>query len=203
MTLKINNIFFYLVTAFLISSCASTYSPLTVEEVSLSKTVEGDQISYAYDLQAFSKRVNKRYTKKEENKNLSVVAFELTNNTGDTLRPADDLVFRLNKNVLKTYNRQESFKLLKQNEIMHLLYFLIAIPAPTSLTTAQLVLKAGLGVVLANFSMIKASSANRKLKAELYEGDILTQKIPDGETARGIIVFQGRLFGDIEVSLKD
>jgi hypothetical protein len=77
--------------AAILSSCAGSYHPVRVNNVSYSSATEDEGIEMQYKYDVLREAGNKKYAKKEIKKNIRLVAVELTNNSDRPINFKDDI----------------------------------------------------------------------------------------------------------------
>ncbi|GAA4293014.1 hypothetical protein [Aestuariibaculum suncheonense] len=176
-----------------LTNCASRYqtiNPTSVNYVSKTET-KGIQLEYRYSL------LERKYSKKEIKKGVKVVAFKITNHSDKDIIFGDNVTFKYtNGEAVQVLETEQTFKTLKQQSALYLLYLLLTpvnfytsttnsygVEEQTSSTPIGLVL--GPGIAAGN--VIQASSANKKFKTELQNYDLNGTVIKPGETKHGLI----------------
>jgi len=193
---------------FILFSCASTYKVAKPENMNYSSTSTNSdvQLSYKYDI------LPKKYSKKEVKRGIKLVSVKLTNNTnkdltfGDNLKLTDDL-----GKEIYTFDKETTFKKLKQLPATHLFYLLLTPvnfftttqnsngTAETNSTPVGLIL--GPGLALGNLAV--ASSANSKFKKDLELYNLNGAIIKKGETKYGLIAFEADSFESLKVKVSN
>ncbi len=193
---------FLLVAIAILSSCASSY--VSVEPESLyynsNDNNNGVSLQYRYNL------MNKRYSKKERKKGIKIVAVKITNNTDQKIVFGRDfsLAYANGFNV-HVMDQNVVYRSMRQNSASYLWYLLLT-PLKFykksddgSISTTSV--GYGLGPGLAGINMIRANSANEKLKKELYDFDLIGTTIKSGETKVGLIGIQSDNFDSIKIRM--
>lgn len=184
--------------------CASTYEmtkPRQPNYIS-GKDINGIQLQYKYH-----NTLGKNYEKKARKKSLKLVSIKIYNGSDR------DLVF--NKDIVLTYNNgsgiflienMKTYHMLRQNVVSYLLYLLLTPltlytgQGSTNFTATPIGLVLGPGLTALN--MIKAITANKQLKNELLEYNVIGYTIKRGETKYGLVGFQATTFDEISFRVK-
>ncbi len=175
------------------TSCATRYKAIEPEQLmynSINK--EGDiSLEYKYDI------LRKKYSKKEQKKDVRLVAVKITNNSNRDVTFGDDLrLTYANDNAINLLERDKIFSSLRQKPATHLFYLLLTpLTFSTATTNSQGITQtsssfpAGLivGPGLAGANLITASSANKKFKEDLRDYDMRGKTIPAGKTVYGLV----------------
>lgn len=190
-----------------LNSCASRYISIQPEQLmynSINK--EGDvSLEYKYDL------LHKKYSKKEEKKEVRLVAVKITNNSDRDLVFGEDLrLTYANNNAISLLEREKVFSSLRQKPATHLFYLLLT-PLTFSTTTTNSQgfsqtsssFPAGLilGPTLAGANLFTASGANKKFKNDLLEYDMRGKLIPRGATVYGLVGIRADNYDALKVQL--
>ncbi|MAN28877.1 MULTISPECIES: hypothetical protein [Mesonia] len=173
----------------LLTSCASKYKLINPEKINYVSKNENKDVSleYKYDL------LHKKYAKKEENKDIKVVAVKITNNSDRDLTLGRDMKLAFdNGNDIHILESEKVFDELKQKPAFYLFYLLLT---PLNLYTTNsrgetedsvpIGLIVGPGLAAGN--LLGASGANKNFKEELMHYDIYGMEIPKGQTKYGLI----------------
>lgn len=181
----------------LLNSCASGYKKINPETIGyVSQSIDKDIVfEYKYDL------LKKKYKRKEEKNNLKLVAVKIINNSEDNLVFGRDLKLTLESgSEIPIIDNYTLFKQLKQSPASHLFYLLLAPiqlysgstttqEGPYYVTRPKNVFPIGLivGPGIAGTNLLIASSANKKLKTDLQQHELMGRLIKKGETVHGIV----------------
>lgn len=191
-----------------LTNCASGYKMISPKSINyISQNEEKDiKLEYKYDLLA------KKYKKKEEKREIKVVAVKITNNSNNDYVFGKDLKLAYeNGNVIYMMQNDELFKTLKQSTASYLFYLLLTpVNFYTSETnsngfeeeTSSFPIGLILGPGIAGGNMITAGSANKKFKQELLEYNILGSTIKSGETKFGIIGIRNNSYDSLELKIE-
>jgi hypothetical protein len=183
-------------------SCATPYKKVDPSTSTLYKLVSLDSIDYGFDENHFKAYGKKRYAKKTARKNLSMVAFKIKNHQTDTLIPIRDLNFLLGGANMKPLSSRQAQKEIKQPEIIHFGWYLLAMPFPFIVDGIGPFTQVPIALVAANYNLFRAGAANRKLMENLRRDDIMYRPIAPGETSYGFICFPIKTTGDIAVEMR-
>ena len=185
--MKILKVVFALAGLFYMTSCASGYHHINPENLSYNSkkpSKDGISLEYKYDL------LPKKYSKKEKNSDVRLVALGITNNTNKQLVFGRDFQITYEDGTkVMIMEKEKSFKELKQKGAFHLFYLLLT---PTNLTTTSTsngytqtknLFPIGLilGPGLAGYNILKASSANKKFKEDLEEYNLNGKALEPGK----------------------
>ncbi len=191
---------FAIILVLTLNSCASSYDYIEPNALSYNSNSSTDTfvLEYKYDL------LNKKYAKKEANRGMKLIAIKVTNNSNKDVVFGKDITLKYKNGVgLNLLETEKVFKDLKQATPLYLLYLLLTPVNFTSTsngrTTSSVPIGLGLGPATAGGNMIVAGSANKKLKKELMEFDILGTLIKSGETKTGLIGIRADNYDSIEI----
>lgn len=183
----------FILTMLFLNSCASGYRKIEPSQVEYNSVhnEQGISMQYKYDL------LRKKYSKKEQKKDVRLVAVKMTNNTGGDITFGRDFTLSYENGTEPVLmDRDKVFSSLKQHPASYLFYLLLT-PAvfQTSTTNSYGVQETSssfpigliVGPGLAGGNLIAAASANKKFKNELIEYDLQGKSIKNGETIYGLI----------------
>ncbi|MDO7173674.1 hypothetical protein [Mariniflexile sp. AS56] len=206
--MKVSKITLLLFGAILLNSCASRYEMIQPKSLNYLSSNKSDDVilEYKYDL------LDKKYAKKEEKKDLKLVAVKVTNNSDKDLIFGKDIKLTYeNGSDIYILENESVFKSLKQSPATHLFYLLLTpvnfytattnqygMQETTSSTPIGLILGPG----LAAGNMIAAGSANKKFKNEIQEYNLNGKVILKGQTAYGLIGIKSSSFNSIKVKVE-
>lgn len=195
-------------SAIAISSCASGYKNINPANVNyVSKNIDNNILfEYKHDL------LEKKYRKNENKNKVKLIAVKITNNTAREIVFGHDVKLTFeNGNEVIPIERDILFKRLKQSPASYLFYLLLA-PVQIYETSSdsrgnyeqKAIFPIGLvaGTGLAGGNMIAASSANKKLKTELLQNDIMGRVILPGETIHGLVGLYSETYDAIKLKVK-
>ena len=169
------------------------------------KENNGVKFEYKYDL------LSKKYAKKEEKRDVRVVAVKVTNNSGRDLRFGDDLKLSYeNGNIIYVMDSENTFKTIKQSTATYLLYLLLTPMNLTStetnngVTETETIFPIGLivGPGVTAINMITANTSNNKFKRELTEYNINGEVIKNGETKYGLIGIRSKTYDALMLKME-
>lgn len=201
-----------LISAMLLTSCASRYKKINPETINYSsKSIESNiLVEYKYDL------LEKKYKKKETKNNIKLIAVKITNNTEKDIISGKD--FKLsyeNGNEISLIETEKLFKTIKQSPASYLWYLLLS---PLQFYSGTATTSNGyytetkpansfpigllLGPGLAGGNMIAASSANKNFKNELMAFDLNGKTIKKGETVYGLLGVNSNSYDSIKVKVQ-
>jgi len=198
-----------LIVSFIINltSCATGYKMVEPESIGYLSSNEVDDVKLEYKYNV----LKKKYAKKEEKKNVKVIAVKITNNSDRNLTFGKDisLVYGNGSQVFIMEN-ERVFKTLKQKTPFYLLYLLLTplnfyhTETHSDGTEETNSFPAGLiiGPGLAGTNMIVAGSANKKFKQEILNYDINGMVLRKGEVKYGIIGVQNENFEEIKLKVQ-
>lgn len=207
--MKILKITAVLISLLFLNSCASGYKIINPAGLSYNSQNQEQDVTmeYKYDL------LHKKYAKKEEKKDIRLVAVKITNHS------ERDLIFGQDVNIayesggqLLVMPTDKVFKGLKQHPTTYLPYLLLS---PLTLSTFKTdaygnqhttgTFPAGLivGPGLAGGHLIAASSANKNFKNELRTNELQGRTIPKGETVYGLIGIRADSYDALKIQLEE
>lgn len=171
-----------------LTSCATGYKatdPATTLYYQMNETKEAT-LSYKYDI------LKSKYSRKEDRKDIHLIAAKITNTSDRDLVVGKDVFFASENGEIKTILEPEYvYKKLKQLPGTHFFYLLLT-PVnlyvhngPNSTTTIPIGYAIGPGLSLGNF--LKAKKANNKFKENINEYFIEGATIKAGETVSGLV----------------
>lgn len=158
-----------------------------------------DSISYGYDVDLFKTQAKKRYVKKAERQGVDIIGFKITNHSAvDTLRPIRDLRFYIGEKVVKPLTTKETQKLVKQGEVAHFAWYLIALPIPSVIDVVGPFVQVPIALIIANYNLFRSGSENRRFMGNLKDNEVMYKNIPPGETIYGMVSFKDLPEGQLE-----
>jgi|TARA_B110000240_G_C13265767_1_gene353614 hypothetical protein len=192
-----------LLTILTLSNCASSYkaiNPKSINYISKSES-KNVKLEYKYNL------LNKKYTKKELNEKVSIVAIKITNNSGKDLLFGNNIKLTYeNGNEIYIMENDKVFKTIKQNSTPNLLYFLLTPLTFTVSATGSEPKSFPIGYVigpgLALRNIIVSETANKKFKNEMLEYNINGTLIKKNETKYGLIGIISNSFESIKLKIE-
>ncbi len=190
-----------------LTNCASGYKMINPKAINYISQNENEdlKLEYKYDLLA------KKYKKKEEKREIKVVAVKITNNSNEDYVFGKDLKLTYeNGNVIYIMQNDELFTTLKQSTASYLFYLLLT---PVNLYTTEtnsngfeeetssFPIGLILGPGIAGGNMITAGSANKKFKQELLDYNINGSTIKSGETKYGLIGIRSNSYDALKLKI--
>ena len=208
--MKTKNLLFILllVSVIILNSCATTYKFIhpTALHFTTQKVEKNIAFEYRYNL------LYNKYSRKEVNKNIRLVAVKLTNNTDKDLIFGNHISLAFEEgNDLEILTHETVFKELKQNVAPYLFYLVLTPFVITTYKTnaygvkevnATIPVGPILGPGLSFGNLIAASSANKRFKSELMQYNIIGLTIKKGETVYGLVGIKSSKFGPLKIKLE-
>ena len=202
--MKIAN-FYLLIVALCIFSiqCASGYKAINPASLNYKSpnASESVAVDYKYNL------MSKKYAKKEDKKNLSIVAIQITNNTESDLIGGQNLrLVNSTGNPLNRVSNDVAYAQLKQSTPVYLLYLLLTplrLDINTGTSSSSTPIGYGVGPGITALNMITAGSANGKFKEELATYNFDGMTIKPGETVHCIIGINSSDSGEIQAEISE
>ncbi|MCG8474684.1 MAG: hypothetical protein MI784_04300 [Cytophagales bacterium] len=188
-------VFLLALTAFF-TSCASTYHSVNPSFLRYNnehqRVGDGVRFTYRYDVLGDQKK----YAKKEKKNSVRLIAVKIQNNSPEELVFGTDLRLTYgNRANVHMIEPGVLHKQLKQNTPLYLLYLLLTPlqfnvtntneQGVTETSSTPVGLVVGPGVALGN--MIVAGSANKRLRKDLLQYDLVGRTIKSGETVYGLV----------------
>jgi hypothetical protein len=180
-----------LISAALLSACASSYHPLRPNSTYFPATDEKNSVVFSYKLGVLREMGNKKYAKREDKKAIRVASVKLTNNTSRDITIGKDVIFQSANSEAVLLAPEFLHKELKQGVAIYLLYLLLTGDQGLSIII-------GPGIAIGN--MAGAGAANQNFLKELKAFNMINKTIKPGETVYGLIGF--RDIGYAPLSLK-
>ncbi len=206
--MKTFRITLFLLSLFILNSCASRYRTIEPQKLSYNSHHEenGVLLEYKYDL------LRKKYAKKEKKKDVRLVAIKIENNSGQDLTYNKDFTITYDNGSQPVLMEKENlFRSLKQKPATHLFYLLL-LPVNFEVTSSSNGIAESsssfpigliLGPALAGGNLIAASSANKKFKEELETYDLREKTIQNGETVYGLIGLRSDNYDALKIQILD
>lgn len=193
---------------FFLCTCASSYKSINPSNLNYTYQPENDGLSFSYRANVLQDAGNKKYAKKEDRHDISVIAIKITNNTGRDLTFSKDLELKSGLKVFQPLDPKTVAFNVKQNSASYLLFLLLT---PLKLyvgnsetgEVSETPIGYAIGPGLALLNVAKASSANSSFKKELRDNDVYAQVIPNGETVYGLISLSGYNYSNLTLELKN
>jgi hypothetical protein len=183
-------------TAVAMSSCAGTYHPINPQSLAYGYAPKSNtQVQIGYHHNVLSEHRNKKFARKEQKKNIQLVAVKITNNTDQRLTIGQDMQMYSGSTPVVPLDQEITYKSLRQQAPLFLLYLLLS---PLELTTTEtdtykgmtqnrypIGLILGPGIALGN--LLVANGNNKKFQQDLSTYDLTNRQLAPGETAYGLI----------------
>jgi len=200
LSIKILTIIFFL------SGCASTYKPIRPQTLNYTAKNEDDGVFFAYKYDVLAEKGNAKYAKREDKRDVKVIAVKLTNNTDRVLNTVDDLQFYAGSRSIFLLDPLTIKNTIKQPVPIYLLYLLLSftniyVTNNNSTQVYPIGLALGPGISVGN--MVVAGSANTNFFDELSEYNIINYNLQPGETIFGIIGTGGINYDPLHVKIKE
>ena len=194
----------FVVSCLLVSSCASSYRNIYPSRLQYPEGRDEAVFSYRYNV--LKEARNRKLAKKEDKRNLQVVAIKIVNTTGQTLvYETNFMIYSMEKEV-RVLDPRTATAAIKQTVPTYLFYMLFT---PMKLFvnngTETRVTPIGyvLGPALAGGNMLVAASANKKFRTELENGSLFDRPIAPGETFYGLITIPDNQFMPLTLWVAD
>lgn len=175
-----------LIIIIVFSGCSTSYRPINPPTLNYNShdLQDGVELSYKYDV--LREKGNKKYANKEIKKGVKLIAIKVTNHTGSVMNMGRDAAFFSGQNQIFPMEPIAVKKSIRQITPAYLPYLLLSFSFLSVGGDAYPIgIALGPGLTIGN--MLMAGSANKKMLNELYEYNILSRDIQDGETVYGII----------------
>lgn len=192
--MKILKITTLLLAVLFLNSCASVYKPVNPEGLRYNSisTHEEVALEYKYDL------LRKKYQKKEQKRDVRLVAVKVTNTSDRDLVFGDDIRLTYeNGGQLLLLERDKVFKELKQKPATYLFYLPLTLLSVSFTSTSDVnssyqttnTIPVGLilGPGLAGGNLYQAARSNKKFREDLNAYDLQGRRIAAGETVYGLV----------------
>ncbi|MBW2961448.1 hypothetical protein [Mesonia aestuariivivens] len=190
---------------YLLTSCASKYRVIEPEKIKYISKNEDDnvRIEYKYDL------LHKKYRKKEEKKDIKLVAFKITNNTERDLMLGRDITIQFSDGKeAQIVDSKRVFEELKQEPGWYLFYLLLTpLNFYTTNSNGESSSSTPIGLILgpglAAGNLLGASGANKNFEKELMLYDIYGMEIPKGKSKYGLLGIKSDSYETLNVKVKE
>ena len=204
--MKLLKIALLLMTVVVFSNCASSYKTINPSSLSYNSNSsdKGVLLEYKYDL------LDKKYRKKELEKDIRLIAVKITNNSNRDLKFGKDIKLTYaNGGQLYIMDNNSVLTSLKQSPSSYLWYLLLTplqlvktestngFQTESSSTPIGLVVGPG----LAGGNMIAASSANTKFENDLLNYNVNGKIIKKGTTVSGLIGIRSNDYDQIKIKV--
>jgi hypothetical protein len=196
----------FLLFALMASGCASSYTTINPRGINYSAYDLQPGVSFSYKYDVLREKGNKKYAKKENNKNIKLIAVKITNQTDSVLNVSRDLVFYSGNRQVNPIEPMTIKNTLKQTVPIYLLYLLLTplhlnVYNENTVESYSIGLFVGPGLTIGNMAV--AGTANNKMYAELMEYDIMDKEIPIGGTIYGLMGIWETSYDPISVKLRN
>lgn len=200
----LTNTILIFIGAILFSSCAANYKTVRPNALNYNNISSDSSLTFSYKYDVLMEAGNKRYAKKEQKKNVKVVAVKITNNTPNDLTFSSDIKLYSGMQEAVLVDPVVVHKELKQTVPTYLLYALftsmrIYISNGDGVKTIPIGLLLGPGLAIGN--MVEAGSSNTRLRNDMLRYNILNKTIKPGETVTGLIGLREIGFNPLSVKL--
>lgn len=192
------NLFLLAFVALMVSGCASNYKSFDPHNFNYNKS-EGTDLAYSYKTNVLSLTGNKRYAKKEEKFNISLISVKIENNTTETINVSDDVKFMIGgRDVvpLETYFVEEKIK--QKNIALYALYGLLFLNTNDNGEIKSYPI--GIPIAIGNIAL--AASSNSKFKENFNQNNIMNKTIKPNETLYGLVAFRDLYSNKLEIKMK-
>jgi hypothetical protein len=191
------------------AACAATYKPISPKTLNFNAHDLQEDISFSYKYDVLAERGNRKYAKKEEKRDIKLIAVKITNNSDSEIDIMRDLNFYCGQRQITPMEPLAVKNMIKQVVPGYLPYILFTFlnltvttqstdGYDTNLNTDVYHIGYFLGPGLTILNMATAASANGNLLKELNEYSI-NRLVKPGETVYGIIGVRGIDFSPITV----
>ena len=192
--LKVKNVLLIL-SVVLFWGCATSYKPINPLH-NLNTTMEDENVIFKYSYNVLRNAGNERYSKKEANNYIKIVAVSIKNKSEKVIVVSENVNFYTGDKKVRLLSPEEYSHSLKQSTAGYFFYLLLS---PLKLFIANgnndsdpdiipIGYILGPGITLLN--VISASSANKKFDNELIENNIIDKTIEPGEILNGLIAIR-------------
>ncbi|MEM9884907.1 MAG: hypothetical protein AAF849_03375 [Bacteroidota bacterium] len=193
---------FYLILLFF-ASCASPYHSLQLNRIDYEPVNEGGAVEYSYRYDAMQAAGNKKIARKEDRRDVHLVAFQFKNNTNRTLVIGEDVQFYANRRMLYPLKVNEPYRALKQHPWTYALYLplVLNINLNNNDSSNGLTIPIGLGIGTGN--IIVSAVANKKFAGELFDNYLLGKSLRPGESKSGLLASRVLDFTPMKIELEE
>lgn len=172
-------------------SCAATYRPINPKAINYSADDLKDGISISYNYDVLRTTMNNKYAKKEQKKNVRLIAVKITNNTDTAIVINSSAFIYAGENLVNMLSPYVLKHELGQAVPTYIFYALLSLIQYQELSngtvTKSVPIGLAIGVPIMIGNMVVAGSANKKFRTELTDYDLNGKKIENGETVIGLI----------------
>ncbi len=175
----------------LLGGCAAPYKQINPQSLNYSAHDLVDNISISYQYDVLYYRANKKYAKKEQKRDLKLIAVKITNNSDTSITIGKDAFFYGGDNKIVPVEPIIIKKELGQSTPIYLLYGLLSFlqiyqyDKNGNVSSTPIGLVIGPPIAIGNMAM--AGSANKKFYMELLDYNTNQRIIQSGETFYGLV----------------
>ena len=197
------SLFLGLMSIAFLSSCASSYKSIEPVTFNFSNTEIGDNVVLKYRYNILRERGNKKFAKDEDKHGVRIVAVEITNNNDFPISLGKNLKLTSGESEVPLLSPLSARSKIKQCTACYLPYALLTFMTLTTSngngnTTTSIPIGYVVGPVVTGLNMVKANTANKKLKDVLLDYDLLNREIRQGETITGLISIERSEFVNLK-----
>jgi hypothetical protein len=186
-------------------SCAANYKTVRPNALNYNNLSTDSSLTFSYKYDVLMEAGNKRYAKKEQKKNVKVVAVKITNNTSSDLHFNTDIKLYAGLQEAVVVDPVVVHKELKQTVPTYLFYLLLTpmrfYVYKNGATTTNLPIGLFLGPGLSIGNMVEAGSSNTRLRNNLLRYNIQNKTIRAGETVTGLVSIRDIGFNPLSIKL--
>jgi len=188
-----------------LGGCASGYRTINPPSLNYNSHDLQDGIGLSYKYDVLQERGNKKYSKKEDKKDVKLIAVKLTNNTESIINVSKDIAFYSGQNQIipmEPLAIKNSIKQIVPGYLPYLLLTLLTLNVTTETSQESYPIGLFIGPAITIGNMAVAGSANTNLLKELNEFNVLNRDIKVGETIYGIIGIREMGYNPLSVKMK-
>ena len=182
-----------MIVAFLLifsMSCAKKYYPLEPQSLGFRVGDTSSDIEVGYEYNLLGQKGNRKYFKKEQRKNIRLVAVKITNHFDHSINIRRDVQFLVNGYTITLLDPQIAYNKLKQRPILYILYAFVFFRVPTynnNGTQGSFIVP--LGLPFAAYNMAVGFGANKKFLMDMEMFNLNNKIISPGESFVGLLSF--------------
>ena len=192
----------YLIPILLFCSCAARYRAINPTAAHYSEIESNSNFTYKYNV--LRQAGNKKLAKKEDKRNIRVVAVKIVNNTGQTLRYGQNYKIYAGTREALLLDPETASRAIRQTVPTYLLYLLLT-PMRLNIDNGDDSKSYPIGYVIGPAitagNVAVAATANKRFRQELTDHDILEREIRNGETFYGLITIRDDGFMPLTLKL--
>lgn len=195
-------LFFISISFFILSSCATSYTPIHPTSVNYGSSLEKDNVLLEYQYGG----LKKNYFKKGYRNGIKVVAVKITNLSHKDLIFGDDVVLTYSNGVeVEVMDNYRAYQYLRQDAETNLLFLLLTpiklfISSGFNQKEFPIGYVAGPGLSFINFGV--GQTANMKFKKEMLTYNINHHSIPTGSTVYGLVPIKSEAWDALSLKVK-